>query len=236
MDMRNYLFGLLQPFYHVKTAINGVEGLQLLQKEKVDMVISDIMMPHLDGIKLRKKMMALPLVQSVPYVFLSAKSLDDHILEGLRLGVDDYITKPFNSEELLARVHNLLSNHSTRLESYLPNDSEHQFENVDFRFVKQMEQEVLKNLNNPNYKVEELARTSRLSQKQLSRRLKNACGMTAIEFMLEIRMLKARQLINRNIYNNLTDIRIEIGIESASYFSRKFKERFGASPSALLSK
>ncbi|MCL4111153.1 UNVERIFIED_CONTAM: hypothetical protein GTU68_038495 [Idotea baltica] len=228
--MSSYIRKLLQREYDCTIANNGIEGLQNIQKQVFDLVISDVMMPGMDGFELRNTVLKMKAQGIIPYIFLTARSLDEDILKGLRLGADDYITKPFKSEELQARIFNLIKNRINRMSSDVSHtDSE------NIRFIKATEEYVFKNMSDLNFGVTDISKEMAVSQKQLSRILKSQSGMTTIEFILELRLQKARQLIERKIYNSLTDVRREVGIESASYFSRKFKERYGVSPSSLLS-
>lgn len=225
-DMGQYLMGLLSPSFQCVLLNNGIDGLHAIQKNQFDLVLSDVMMPGLNGFELKRKINQIFKDDLIPYMFLTARSLEDDVLTGLRLGVDDYITKPFNSMELLARINNLIKNKIER--SLIPDKEVHSTENE--RFMKSLENHVLNNLENPQFKVLDLAKELAIGQKQLSRKIKALTGLRSIEFILEIRLQKAKQLINKRIYNHLGDVRAEIGIDSASYFSRKYKERFGVSP------
>jgi len=230
IDMSSYIQKLLNKDFDCTIANNGIEGLMSIQKQAFDLVVSDVMMPGMDGFELRNTVLKMETQGIIPYIFLTARSLDEDILKGLRLGADDYITKPFKSEELQARISNLIKNRINRMSSDISHtDSE------NIRFVKAAEEYAFKNMSDLNFGVTEMSKAMTVSQKQLSRILKSQTGMTTIEFILELRLQKARQLIERKTFNSLTDIRRDIGIESASYFSRKFKERYGVSPSSLLS-
>ena len=232
-EMRTYIAKVLHNHFRLSFAANGIEGLKAIQKENFDLIISDIMMPGLDGLELREKVMNIPMMRHVPYIFLSAKSLEEDILNGLRLGVDDYITKPFVSDELLARSYNLVQNKMNRSEEKIEGMEDHN-KSEDHRFIKHLEKIILENMNDSEFKVTDLSDILAMSQRNLARRIKGITGMTSVEFVLEIRLLKAYQLIEKKIYNSLVDVRYMVGIESASYFSRKFKTRFGISPSELM--
>ena len=237
-DMQVYLKKILSDYYNCKLASNGIEGLKKLQTEKVDMVISDIMMPGMSGFELRQRVNDHLNLNRLPYIFLSARSLEDDIIKGLRLGVDDYMTKPFRSEELIVRTQNLIKNKIERdrlssednVESLIFSESE------DDRFLKEVENLVYSKMTNSQLKISEIAAELNMSQKQFGRRLKKLTGLSPVAFVLELRLLKAKQLLDRRIHNNLSDVRFDVGIESASYFSSKFKERFGFSPNTLLEK
>lgn len=229
-DMSTYLLSILAEHYHCDLATDGISGLQKLQTSSYHLVLSDVMMPHLNGFQLREKSKNLPGLADTSYAFLTAKSFSDDVLSGLRLGVDDYITKPFDSAELVARLNNLIKNRLARLD----NGALSIIDNEDERLIKKVEETVLKHLSNPAFRVTDLAENLLLTKKQLNAQLKRIAGMTAVELILEMRLLKARTLIQKKKYNTIADIRSEVGITSASYFSTKFKQRFGKTPKELL--
>lgn len=192
-------------------------------------------MPQMDGLTLKEKVNQLEGLKRIPFIFLSARSLEEDKLEGLRLGVDDYITKPFNKHEFKARIYNLLQNKQER-DSWMNQNAEESLEvtNLDEELLKQAENSILKNMENPNYKVNDLASDLNYSQRQLTRLLKKLTGMTPVNFILEMRLQKAYSLLNYGKYATINEVRYRVGIESASYFTRKFKERFGINPGEML--
>ena len=160
----------------------------------------------------------------------SARALDEDILKGLRLGVDDYITKPFNKYEYIARIYNLLKNKQEREANEHTSDLFDGKDNVDEATLKNAEKSILSNLSNPNYKVIDLANDLNYSQRQLTRVIKNLTGLTPVNLILEIRLQKSYQMLKANTHHSVSEVMYDVGIESASYFARKFKERFGLSP------
>lgn len=228
LEMSQYLQRILSKNYHGTLAPNGAVALQLLQKEHFDLIISDVMMPRMDGFALREKVNQLPRLQGIPFVMLTARVLEEDRLFGLRLGVDDYITKPFNAKELEARIFNLLRNKQIR-EQALAETSDFD-ENVEQKLLKDAEQIVFNNLSNLSFKVNDLASNLGYSERQLRRVLKIVTGLSPVEFILELRLLRARQLLELEKFATISEVRYEVGIESASYFTKKFMERFGKNP------
>lgn len=143
------------------------------------------------------------------------------------MGIDDYITKPFSADELKARVYNLIKNKQSRQEVH----DEPTFEET---LIQKAQDLVFQNLNNPSYKVNDLALGLNYSSRQLGRILKKATGLSPVEFILELRLQKAYRIIQGRTFSTISEVRYEVGIESPSYFTTKFKERFGANPSDLL--
>jgi DNA-binding response OmpR family regulator len=227
-DMREYISSILDPYYECSFASDGYECLKMIQRETFDIISSDVMMPRMDGFTLKSKINEIERLSQIPFIFLTARILEEDKIQGLNLGVDDYITKPFNKREYLTRIDNLLKNKKSREE-----DDENTEESVDRRLLKRAEAWVFSNLDNTSIKVQDLADELNTSQRQLSRNIKKLIGLTPVNFILEIRLQKAYQLILEKRFSSVAEVRFEVGIESASYFTRKFKERFGLLPSEV---
>jgi DNA-binding response OmpR family regulator len=232
-EMQQYLISILGDQYQCFLANDGYEAIKMVQTNTFHLISSDIMMPNMDGFSLKAKINQISGNRSIPFIFLSARSQDEDVLEGLQLGVDDYITKPFNKYEYLARIHNLLTNRKERIDSLVSFGSNENTESVDVKILKEVEKDILVNLNNTDYKVSNLADTMHYSQRQLGRIVKQLTGMSPIELILELRLQKAHRLLKKKHYSSIAEVRYEVGIESPSYFARKFKERFGVSPSEI---
>ena len=232
--MNNFLQQILSPYFFCQSAMDGQQGLELLHKSKVDLIISDVMMPNMDGFTFREKVSEIPNFKDLPFVMLTARADDQDKIRGLQLGVNDYMPKPFNAQELIARIHNLLKNKASR--QAVVQEPEDESIATDERFIKEAEAIVLKHLDEVAFKVTDLANAMNYSQRQLARVLKKYTGLSPVEFILEIRLQKAYQLIQQQRYLSVSEVRYDVGIDSASYFSKKFTERFGETPSNLLKK
>ncbi|MEZ5055773.1 MAG: ATP-binding protein [Saprospiraceae bacterium] len=232
LEMARYLDKILKKDYRISIAPNGVDAIKLLQTEHFDLVTSDVMMPLMDGFELREKVNRMGKHQDTPYIFLTARALEEDRLKGLQMGVDDYITKPFSANELKVRIQNLLQNKINRSQE---NQDENADLNADQRQLKQAEIIVFENLSNPQFKVTDLATQLGLGERQLRRVMQSLTGLSPVNFILEIRLQKARHLLEEKKHFTVAEVMYEIGIESPSYFSKKFKERFGRSPSGYLS-
>ncbi|KAA3635729.1 MAG: response regulator [Bacteroidetes bacterium] len=237
-EMSAYLQKILSEKHQCTLAKNGLEALELVQKNQYDLITSDVMMPGMDGFAFRQKLNNLSAYKNIPFIMLTARALEEDKLFGLQLGVDDYITKPFNARELMARVNNLLQNKKER-ELWLKENSNADQdipESAEKKMLKTAESIVLENLDNSRFKVNDLARELAYSQRQLTRVIKKSTGMTPVGFILELRLQKAYQLLKNRQFLSVSEVMFEVGIESLSYFSTKFSERFGHNPKELLEK
>ncbi|MFK5982010.1 MAG: helix-turn-helix domain-containing protein, partial [Flavobacteriaceae bacterium] len=171
-----------------------------------------------------------------PFILISAKTLEEDKVKGFQLGIDDYVVKPFNKNELIARIDNLLANKKSREQWKLQNkDIEPVTDSSDIILLKKIEAEVISNISDESFKIAELASAVGYSQRQLTRILKQYTGMSPVKFILEIRLQKAYKLLQNKSFFTLSEVRYDVGITSSSYFNKKFKERFGINPSELIS-
>jgi len=234
-EMSDFLKEILSEKYDCTCVFNGLEALTVLEKQPFDLITSDIMMPLLDGFELRKKINDSLLLKDIPFILISAKTLTEDKIRGFKLGIDDYIIKPFNKNELLARISNLLSNRKARQKWYIENKNfVENTESSDKKLLSKIEAIVIKNIGNDTFKINHLAAEVGYSQRQLARILKQYTGLSPVKFILEIRLQKAYQLLKNKTYFTIAEVRYDVGINSTSYFNNKFKERFGISPSDLI--
>ena len=234
--MQKYLSGILEEYFHIDLAENGFEGLKRLKENKYDLVSSDVMMPGMDGFVFRAEMNKNLEWRNMPFILLTARSLKEDKLRGFKLGVDDYITKPFNAREYIARINNLIKNKIER-KKWIDEKSEDVLLpkeiNVDSELIKEMEKMILKNIDNLDFSVTVMATEIGYSTRNLSRLTKKLIGLTPVNLILEVRLQKGYQLLKSNKYKTVSEVRYEVGIDNASYFSRKFVERFGVKPGEI---
>ena len=238
LEMSDFLTKMLEPHYECERAFNGKEALTKLESNNFDLITSDVMMPEMDGFEFRETVNKNSNWRQTPFIMLTARALENDKLQGFDLGVDDYITKPFSSKELLARIENLLKNKSERDAFQKENGSENskseQPQSAEKELLKQTEKIVLDNLDDPTFKVTDLAKKIGYSQRQLARIIRKLTGLSPVNFILEIRLQKAYQLFQSRQFMTVSEVRYEIGIESAAYFTTKFKARFGKNPKEFL--
>lgn len=240
-DMREFICELMtQEFREVVTARNGVEALEILsgQRHSIDLIISDVMMPEMDGLTLINTVRSNAEWAAIPTIMLTAVTTEKDKLTALRTGVDDYLTKPFSVDELMARVNTLLYNHYQRTkvvenapqeEDSLPIASA-----ADQEWMKILEQIIKDALGNGGITVEALAEAVHVSTRQLGRKVKGLTGMTPRKFIREVQLQTARADLENGKATSLLEIAHQSGFEYQGTFSTLFKNRFGKSPGEYL--
>ena len=191
----------------------------------------------MDGFEFRENVIKNDEWKLTPFIMLTARTPEEDKIKGFQLGVDDYITKPFNLNELLVRIQNLLTNKSERelWKSENPEGfKEEQILSVEKKFLSDAEEHILKNLDNVSFTASELADNLAYSQRQLERLLKKYTGLSPNAFIREIRLHKAYQMLEKRQFNTVLEVCYSVGIENPSYFSKKFYERFGKKPSEVI--
>ncbi len=238
LELQDYIRLVLSEKYDVVTAGNGQEALnRKLNTENCALILSDLMMPVMDGFQLLEKLKSSDDTRHIPVIMLTARAEARDKLKALRIGVDDYITKPFDEEELLVRIENLLNNQAVRLqetpEADEPGESGAQLSLPDQEWLEAFETFVRKNLSNDILSVTMLADEFAMSESTLLRQLKRLTGLTPVQYLLEMRLDKARQLLEDRRYNSIAEVALEVGYSDSRSFSRSFKQRFGKLPSEV---
>lgn len=223
-DMRLYIKEIL-PMYQIVEAGNGVDGLEVLAKKQIDLVISDFMMPKMNGFDFVNQMKEQG--YSTPVILVTALNDEAIKLKMLRLGVDDYITKPFLEEELLARINNSLTNY-TKWKDYTnsqpPDDSEKKEES---EFMTELKEMIWENCSDSNFGLENICTHFSISKSTLQRKVKLHSGLSPKNIITEVKLQKANDFIKNNSDWNAKQILHEIGWSNVTYFHEKYKERFG---------
>ncbi len=233
-EMQRYISDLLSPYAKVIIANDGKEALELLEKNRVDLITVDVMMPNMDGFDFMKTIKNDPELRFIPTIMLTARAAEEDKLEALSIGVNDYITKPFSQPELLARVANLIENKLEREEEIKENDSEKLLE-ADEHLIENLRSIILENIAESNFNVSVLAEKIGMSERQLSRTLKPITGLSPLKFIREIKLQKALELLKSNQYATIAEVCYAVGFEKPGYFTQIFTTRFGKNPSNYLS-
>lgn len=223
----------LQAHYTVVKAKNGVQGLVKVHREHVDLVVSDIMMPEMDGLEMCRRLKEDMETSHIPVVMLTARQTLDNRLEGLRAGADAYIEKPFSFAHLLTQIEALLLNRQRERESfvkrpYLPVQSSG-ISKVEEQFISKITELITKNIHQSEFNVEQLAAEMCMSRSSLHRKIKEVSDMTPIDFIRLIRLKKAAELIREKGYR-ANEVCEMVGINSPSYFIKLFQKQFGMTP------
>lgn len=234
-DIRQYERTLLQDEYIVLEAADGKEGLSVAIKEVPDLVICDVMMPVMDGLEFTKQLKTNTATSHIPVIMLTAKNLEEHRAEGYEHGADSYITKPFHSKVLLARIENLLRQRQLLKNLYQGTKeaekeiSEAHLEDRDKQFLKQLQAIIQKNLSDSEFGVEDMGQQIGLSRVQLYRKVKAMTGSSVVDLLRKARLAKARRLLETRSMS-VSEVAYEVGFSAPSYFTKCFKEEYGMLP------
>lgn len=234
-DIRQYERTLLQDEYIVLEAADGKEGLAVALKEVPDLVICDVMMPVMDGLEFTKQLKTNTATSHIPVIMLTAKNLEEHRAEGYEHGADSYITKPFHSKVLLARIENLLRQRQLLKNLYQGTKeaekeiSEAHLEDRDKQFLKQLQTIIQKNLSDSEFGVEDMGQQIGLSRVQLYRKVKAMTGSSVVDLLRKARLAKARRLLETRSMS-VSEVAYEVGFSAPSYFTKCFKEEYGMLP------
>jgi signal transduction histidine kinase/ligand-binding sensor domain-containing protein/DNA-binding response OmpR family regulator len=236
-DNEDILFYLNEHFkskYNIVQAKNGRQALEICLKQDIQIVISDIMMPEMDGLEFCEKLKSDDRINHIPIILLTAKRSQDSKLEGYEKGADAYISKPFNIEELDTRLATLLASRQKLLEKLQTkmdlSPSEIQVTSLDERFLKKVMGYIEENISLSELTIEMIAREVGMSQLHLNKKLKVLVGQTANAFVRNIRLKRAAQLLSKNQYA-VNEVMYEVGFMDAKYFRSCFKKEFGTTPS-----
>ncbi|NGP89653.1 hybrid sensor histidine kinase/response regulator transcription factor [Fodinibius halophilus] len=232
-DIRDYIRTIMAADYTILEASDGKEGLSAVRKQLPDLVICDVMMPEMDGFELSSRLKEDTMTRGIPLIFVTAMADKQGQLKGLQTGADSYITKPFDADVLRARVKNLLEQRKRLHEVFT--DSEFDLESVDqsSQLEQQVSEVIEEHLTDSDFTVSQLADEVAIDRSHLSRKLKEEVGVTPAQLIRDIRLKKATHLLREDQYN-ISEIAYSVGFNSLSYFSRRFKEKYGVSPSAYL--
>ena len=234
-DIRQYERTLLQDEYIVLEAADGKEGLAVALKEVPDLVICDVMMPVMDGLEFTKQLKTNTATSHIPVIMLTAKNLEEHRAEGYEHGADSYITKPFHSKVLLARIENLLRQRQLLKNLYQGSKeaekeiSEAHLEDRDKQFLKQLQAIIQKNLSDSEFGVENMGQQIGLSRVQLYRKVKAMTGSSVVDLLRKARLAKARRLLETRSMS-VSEVAYEVGFSAPSYFTKCFKDEYGMLP------
>ena len=231
-ELRNYLKNELKEEYKVKTANNGKEGLLMAVKFIPDLVISDVMMPIMDGFEMCQKIKNDIRVSHIPLLMLTAKGMQIDRVKGIDSGADVYLNKPFNMHVLKAHLSQLLNSRQILFNKYYNGVSDKELRNttsLDKQFITNILEYIHENITDPALNVENLADKLLISRSKLYRKIKALTGNTANEFIRKIRLEKAKQFLENSDYS-ISEISYKIGFSSPSYFTKCYKIQFGILP------
>ncbi|WP_020526917.1 two-component regulator propeller domain-containing protein [Flexithrix dorotheae] len=231
-DIFQYISEEFKSAYEISWAKNGREGLELAQEKIPDLIISDIMMPEMDGIEFCSQVKTDKRTCHIPLILLTARSSQQHKLEGLENGADDYVVKPFNIQELKARVKNQITSRQALQQKFNQNHAFAQkqpgLNPIDQKLLDDLIKIVNKNLTNAQFGVEVLCKEVGISRPQLYRKLQALTGQSVNEFIRNIRLKKAAELLQQG--QRVSDTAYDVGFNDLQYFSRCFRKKYGMPP------
>lgn len=236
-EIRNYLVSELYGYYRIVQCKNGKEALDVMASNIPDIVLSDVMMPEMDGMSLLKKIKQNIKTNHIPVVLLTAKNSEIDNIEGLSLGADAYLTKPFNIDMVKITIDNLLKNREVLKNNF--SGSQEQDSNIvyinpesaDEKLMKKIMKAINNNISNPELNVEMIAAEVGISRVHLYRKLKELTNQSTRDFIRNTRLKQAEALLMSDKNYNISEIALLVGFSNATYFSNAFKELYGMSPS-----
>jgi len=237
VDMRQYIKNALEPGYRVEEASDGREGIEKAKEIIPDLVVSDIMMPGVDGYELCRELKTHRETSHVPIILLTARAAEEDILQGLDIGADDYITKPFSTNILCARIKNLV-NLRRHLQQTIEREMKLQPDKMalsamDREFMAEIKAVIDKNLSESKFTVEELSKQLYMSHSNLYRKIQALTGESPRDFIRSYRLKRGAEML-KSKNGNVGDVAFEVGFNSTSYFIKCFKEKFHQLPSSFM--
>jgi len=232
-EFRMFIQGELLEKYHVIEAVNGKDGLEKALKHQPDLIITDVMMPEMSGTELCRLLKKNIQTSHIPVILLTAKTSDKAQIEGFEAGADAYISKPFNMDILLLRIHHLIEQQNQRKEQFKNaitiNPGVLASTNVDKELIKDALGHIEKNMDNVSYSVEQLSKDLFMDRTGLYRKLSAITGQTPSEFIRSVRLKKAALLLKSGL--PVSEVASRVGFGTTSYFTKCFQEEFGVKPS-----
>lgn len=233
IDIRTYLRSVLSEKYNVSEAADGKTGLELARKIVPDIVLSDIMMPVMDGLAFCQQLKTDKAISHIPVILLTARSLDEQRAEGYEHGADAYLSKPFSLRLLLSRIDNLIESRKKLNQTWSKGVEDDEIGNIsneiDKSFLKQLRKIIQENLADSDLSVEQIGDEIGLSRVQLYRKVKALTGYSPVEIVRKARLTRARHLL-QTTERTVSEVAYAVGFSTPSYFSKCYKDEFGENP------
>ena len=236
-DMRRYLRTLLASRFYVMEAADGQQGLRLARESVPDLIVSDVMMPVMDGLQLCRQLKEDFITSHIPVILLTARDTEEQQMEGYEHGADAYLTKPFNADLLISRINNLLKSRQQLRTLFAPSTSLHlqpstadvKLTTQDSIFMDHLKEAVRSSMANPELKMDDLGEQLGISRVQLYRKVKVLTGLSPVELLRQMRLERGRVLLNSTT-KTVQEIAYEVGFSTPSYFSACYKKQYGKLP------
>jgi len=222
-EMQQYLETTLNNQFHTVVVNNGKEAIAQLETKRFSLILSDLMMPQMDGMELLETVKDNDDWKNIPFVMLTAKATDKDRMKALNVGLDDYLLKPFNTDELVVRISNLISNHQER-------NSDEPEENEDQQWLQKVQELTQSKLTDRSFNVALLAEELHMVERQVYRKMKKLTGLTPNKFIQEMRLRQARNYLESGTYKTVKEVAASVGFDTYQYFSKIYTQRFGKKP------
>jgi signal transduction histidine kinase/ligand-binding sensor domain-containing protein/DNA-binding response OmpR family regulator len=237
-DFSKFITKYLKQYYQVARAANGKEALSILQQRNINLIISDVMMPEMDGFEFCNIVKTQIETSHIPVILLTALSSNENLIAGLDKGADAYLTKPFDENVLLKQIENILEQRRRIHENFSKqfiSQKTVEVSSIDNYFLKQVRTVIEKNMMNESFGIENLAEELMISRSKLHRKIKSLSGITTSEFVNLVRIKKAVELITKENYM-FSEVAYQVGFSSQSYFNRCFKKVYNVTPKEYFAK
>jgi signal transduction histidine kinase/DNA-binding response OmpR family regulator len=233
LEIREYIKSIIEDEFQILEAKDGKKALEILSNKEVDLIITDLMMPFIDGFELLEKLKEDEKLKTIPALVVSARITEEDKNKVLSSGVNDFLSKPFNAQELLQRIKNLL--HSKEIwnnsnEDAIFINSKTKLDDAQKAMIKKIELLVLDKLDDPNLSVLDLANEMAASERQVYRMIKKLTDLTPFEYIKEVRWQYVQYLFKNNKVSNSSEAARNIGMNNVSHFKTQYKKRFGSEP------
>lgn len=230
LKLLNSMSALFEDYFDISEASNGVEGVEKARLHKPDIIISDIMMPEMNGYELVEELKSSDRTRHIPIILLTALGEDERKIEGYNFGADDYIVKPFKFDLLLSRVNNMLKTREQLRRIYDKSTPvNHEF-GVKDPLLSHMEALLVNHFRFRNFTIPEIAEMMNMTTPKLEREIKKLTGMTPIQYVNDFRLHKAKDMLIQG-EKSIFEVSHSLGFKSLSYFGKAYKEKFGVAPS-----
>ncbi len=231
-DVRKYIISHLESDYRIQEAVDGEDGLEQAMNHIPDLIISDVMMPKMDGFELCNKLKTDERTSHIPIIMLTAKATSQDKIEGYETGADDYIMKPFDATELKARIKNLIDIRIKLHEKFSSDDYSipKELNSIDEQFIKRVLGVINEHISEEEFSIEELGKESAMSRAQMYKKIKALTGKSPSLFLRSVRLSKAKKMIKVG-KGTISEIAYSVGYSSPAYFTKCFSDEFGYSPS-----
>jgi len=229
-DLLESMDMLLSEYFEVTPAVDGEDALEKLQDVKPDIIVSDIMMPRIDGYQLLKAIRENAEWKKIPIILLTALGQDENLIQGYELGADDYLVKPIRAQVLISRINNILKKQEFLSKIYSTDLDQKTALPVKDPILAMIDSLVIRKYQFKNFNIPDLASDMGMSYAKLGTAVKEKAGLTPVKYINEIKLVKAKELL-QNQDTPIKEIAFYLGFKSLSYFGKCYKNKYGSTPS-----